>query len=205
MGLNMKEKQAVTREYKTRYQKAAKKAKAALLDEFTRLTGCHRKSAVRLLRGTPIREILIYGKGKAVKLNRRKKPANRAGKRIYTCGVIASLRQVWIFFWYKCGRTEGPQIPASLMRQRMRHIVAWPAFHIPAETAEKLKKISPATIDRYLKKNKEALRMEGKSLTKPLYSLKSRIPSVPLYRRRTKKAWFPANRHGSRISFGNIF
>jgi hypothetical protein len=32
-GLTMKEKQAVTREYKTRYQKATKKAKIALLDE----------------------------------------------------------------------------------------------------------------------------------------------------------------------------
>jgi hypothetical protein len=49
MGLNMKEKQAVTREYKTRYQKAAKKAKSALPDEFIRLTGYHRKSAP----GTP--------------------------------------------------------------------------------------------------------------------------------------------------------
>jgi hypothetical protein len=58
MGLTMKEKQAVTREYKSRYQKAAKKAKSALLDEFTRLTGYHRKSAVRLLSGKPVREIL---------------------------------------------------------------------------------------------------------------------------------------------------
>jgi hypothetical protein len=49
MGLNMKERQAVTREYKTRYHKAAKKEKSALLTEFTRLTGYHRKSAIRLL------------------------------------------------------------------------------------------------------------------------------------------------------------
>jgi hypothetical protein len=48
-GLNMKEKQAVTGEYKTRYQKASKKAKPALPGEFTRLAGYHRKSAVRVL------------------------------------------------------------------------------------------------------------------------------------------------------------
>jgi hypothetical protein len=49
MGLNMKEKKVVTREYKSRYQKASKKEKKTLLDEFTRLTGCHRKAALRLL------------------------------------------------------------------------------------------------------------------------------------------------------------
>jgi hypothetical protein len=53
MGLNMKEKQAVTREYKTPYQKVTKKEKAAVLDQFTRLTGYHRKSAVRILRVKP--------------------------------------------------------------------------------------------------------------------------------------------------------
>jgi hypothetical protein len=75
MGLNMKEKQAVTREYKTRYRKVTKKAKSALLNEFTRLTGYHRKSAVRLLSGKPVREILIYGSGEAVKLKpERKRP-----------------------------------------------------------------------------------------------------------------------------------
>jgi hypothetical protein len=39
--LTMKEKQAVTGEYRPRCQQAAKKTKPALLDEFTRLTGYH--------------------------------------------------------------------------------------------------------------------------------------------------------------------
>ncbi|MDR1220285.1 MAG: hypothetical protein LBK73_11855 [Treponema sp.] len=64
----MKEKQAVTREYKTRCQAATKKAKSDLLDEFTLLTGCHRKSAIRLLGGRQSGEIMVYGNGKAVKL-----------------------------------------------------------------------------------------------------------------------------------------
>jgi hypothetical protein len=106
----MKEKQAVTavvnnREYKFRYQKAAKKVKSALLGEFTKLTGCHRKSAVRLLSRKPVREVLVCGNGTAVKFKQEKKcPANRKGKRKYTSEVIASLRLVWTFFWYKCGR-----------------------------------------------------------------------------------------------------
>jgi hypothetical protein len=39
MGFNMKEKQVVTKEYRSRYQKAAKKEKQALLNECTRLIG----------------------------------------------------------------------------------------------------------------------------------------------------------------------
>ena len=67
MGLNMKERQAVTREYKPRYQQARKKEKTVLLDEFIRQTGYRRKSAIRVLRGRRIRDVLIYAQGKAVK------------------------------------------------------------------------------------------------------------------------------------------
>jgi transposase InsO family protein len=63
----------------------------------------------------------------------------------------------------------------------MHYIAQWPAFCITGEIAEKLKMISPATIDRYLKKDKEALRLKGKSLTKPMASLKSRIPIRTFY------------------------
>jgi hypothetical protein len=48
MGLTAHEKQAVIGKYKPRYQKATQKTKQALPDEFTRLTGYHRKTAVRL-------------------------------------------------------------------------------------------------------------------------------------------------------------
>jgi hypothetical protein len=67
------------------------------------------------------------------------------------------------------------------MRQQMDYIAQWPAFHITGETAEKLKTISPASTGRYLKKDKDALRLKGKSLTKTLDSLKSRIPIRTFY------------------------
>jgi hypothetical protein len=83
----MKEKQAVTREYKPRSQKATKKTKAALLDECIRLTGYHRKSAVRILNAKPV---MVYAGGKAVQLKPEiKRPPNRKGKRVYTDEVIA--------------------------------------------------------------------------------------------------------------------
>jgi hypothetical protein len=82
----MKERQAVTGEYKPRYQKAWKKEKMILLDEFIRLTGYRRKSAIRVLSGKPaVREVLLYS----------------AGKRLSTDEAVACLRMVWVFFWYK--------------------------------------------------------------------------------------------------------
>ena len=183
MGLNMKEKKAVTREYKPRYQKASKKEKKTLLDEFTRLTGCHRKSAVRLLNAKPVKQLLVYVDGKPVKIKpEKKRPANRKGRRLYDDEVIRALRLVWTFFWFKCGK-----ILAPLMRQQMPYIARWPAFGISDKTAEMLKKISPASIDRSLKKDKAALRLKGKSLTKPLDSLKSRIPIRTFYTSEERK------------------
>jgi hypothetical protein len=51
----------------------------------------------------------------------------------------------------------------------------------------KPKNTSPAAIDRHLKKDKEALRLRGKSLAKPLDSLKSRIPTRTFYSEEERK------------------
>ena len=183
MGLTMKEKKAVTREYLARYQKASKKVKKTILDEFTALTGYHRKSAVRLLGAKPAKQVIVYIDGKPVKVKPvKKRPPNRKGKRIYTDEVIKALRIVWVFFWYKCGK-----ILAPLMRQQIVYIAQWPAFSITREIAEKLTTISPATIDRYLKKDKAALKLKGKSLTKSMASLKSRIPIRTFYSSEERK------------------
>jgi len=69
----------------------------------------------------------------------------------------------------------------------MGYIAQWQVFGITEEIAEKLTKISPATIDRYLKKDKEALKLKGKSLTKPIDSLKSRIPIRTFYTQAERK------------------
>ena len=115
---------------------------------------------------------MVYVNGKPVKLKpEKKRPSNRKRKRIYTDDVIVAVRLVWMFFWYKCGK-----ILAPLIRQQMEYITQWPAFGITEEIAAKLKKISPAQIDRYLRKDKAELKLKGKSLTKPVKSLKSRIP-----------------------------
>jgi hypothetical protein len=50
----------IIREYRQRYQKATKKEKQVLLGEFTRLTGYHWKSPIRLLSAKPVREVLVF-------------------------------------------------------------------------------------------------------------------------------------------------
>jgi hypothetical protein len=123
MGLTMKEKKAVTRQVRSRYQKAGRKEKSAILDEFISITGYkNRKYALRLLTKQTAARALLFTKGGAAKLKPAKpKPANRKGREIYTDEVIAALRLVWTFFWYKCGKLLAPPT-----RQQMDYITLWP-------------------------------------------------------------------------------
>ncbi|MDR0377868.1 MAG: transposase family protein [Spirochaetaceae bacterium] len=144
MGLTMQEKKAVTRQVRSRYQKAGRKEKSAVLDEFISITGYkNRKYALRLLNKPAQTQALLFTQGGAVKLKSAKpRPANRKGKKIYTDDVTAALRLVWTFFWYKCGKLLAP-----LMRQQMDYIALWPAFGITPAVREKLMRISPAATD----------------------------------------------------------
>ena len=184
MGLTMKEKKAVTRQVRSRYLKAGRKEKSAILDEFIKITGYkNRKYALRLLNKPQAPQSLLVVKGKTVKLKpQKKRPANRKGKKIYTDEVINSLRLIWAFFWHKCGKLLAP-----LIRQQMPFIASWPAFGITAAIREKLLSISPATIDRALKKDRAALAIKGKSLTKPGQILKHRVPIRTFYTSEERK------------------
>jgi hypothetical protein len=76
---------------------------------------------------------------------------------------------------------DGGVYPFIKIPDFIAHNAQWPTFHLSKETAEKLQRISPAAIDRCLKQDKAALRLKGKSLTKPLHSLKTRIPIRTFY------------------------
>jgi hypothetical protein len=110
MGLTMQEKKAVTMQVRSRYQKAVRKEKSAILDEFVSITGYkNRKYALRLLNKQAPAQVLLFTKGGAVKLKPAKpKPANRKGKKIHADDVIAALRLVWAFFRDKRGKLMAP-------------------------------------------------------------------------------------------------
>jgi hypothetical protein len=101
----MKEKQALTREVKRRYQTASREEKKAILGEFVQNTAYNRKYALRVLNKKTMREVLLTVDGETVKLKPSKRKA-RLGKKIYSDEAIASLRLIWNFFWNKCGRQQ---------------------------------------------------------------------------------------------------
>jgi hypothetical protein len=177
-GVNHERKKAVTRQVRSHYQKAGRKEKSTIPDEFISITGYkNRKYAMRLPSKQAPAQALLFTKGGAVKLKPAKpKPANRRGKKIYIDDVIAALRLVWAFFWYKCGKLLAP-----LMHQQMDYIALWQAFGITPDIREKLIRISPATIDRALKNDRAALALKGKSLAKSAGTLKHRIPIRTFY------------------------
>jgi hypothetical protein len=145
----MKEKQALTGRQAPRYRQADKKTKSKILDEFIAATGYNRKYALHILTHWG-KELSLTVGGKPVKLKagttKRRKGGGR--KPVYGPEVIESLRSIWTFFWYRCGRTEDPQLLAPLIREQMPFFEAWPAFGITPEIKEKLLRISPRTRSR---------------------------------------------------------
>jgi hypothetical protein len=110
------------------YRIAARREKGRLLSEFCRITGRHRKSAVRLLRRRPRAGI------------------PRAGRpRRYGSTIVALLRTVWEASDYLCGKRLAPFLP-TLVDALERHRV----LEVPSALRPALLHISAPTIDRLL-------------------------------------------------------
>jgi hypothetical protein len=172
MGLTMKEKQSLTRTTCTRYRKSGKKEKSMILDEFCQATGYNRKYALHLLANWGKTEVIkLDGKMVRLKGDTRKRRKGGGRKPLYGPEVIASLRIIWAFFWYRCGKLLAP-----LLQEQMVFFEQWVPFHITPAIREKLLKISPATIDRALKDDRKKLTVRGISGTKPGNLLKKHIP-----------------------------
>jgi hypothetical protein len=176
MGLTLQTKQALTGKQASRYRQSDRKTKSKILDEFVQATGYNRKYALHILTRW-VKDSFLTADGKPVKLKagtpKRRKGGGR--KPVYGPEVIASLRIIWAFFWYRCGKLLAP-----LIREQMPFFQAWPDFHITGDIREKLLKISPAAIDRALKEDRKKLAVRGISGTKPGKVLKKHI-SVRTY------------------------
>jgi hypothetical protein len=172
MGLNMKEKQALTRETCVRYRKSEKKGKTKILDEFCESTGYNRKYALHLLANWGRTEVIrLDGQMVRLKADARKRRKGGGRKPLYGPDVIAALRVIWAFFGYMCGKLLAP-----FMREQMRFFVRWEPFHITPAIRKKLLAISSSTIDRALKGDRAKLAVRGYSGTKPGKLLRKHIP-----------------------------
>ena len=78
MGLTMREKKALTNEIAVRYRKESKIGKQAILDEFCRTTGYHRKYAVQMLNSWGKKKIrVIDGESIELVVGEPRKPKRR--------------------------------------------------------------------------------------------------------------------------------
>lgn len=138
-----------------RYLKANKVGKAQILDELIATTGYHRKSAIRVLQ---------HGS----KPKGLKKPGRR---KIYQGEVVQALEQIWEICGRICSKRLQPFLPEMVSVLARCHELC-----LPTETQTLLLAMSPATIDRCLKKARFTSPRHGLSTTKPGALLKQAIP-----------------------------
>ena len=170
MGLTMDQRKALTREMADRYRRASKRQKTAMLDEFVELHGCTRHHAGWVLR--------MWGKtvferrdGEVVKIVVGQRRRRRRGPRLYDEQVVAALRKVWYLFGCLCGKRL-----VAVLRAQVPLLEKFGELDLDPDTRQKLQRISAATIDRLLRTEKRALRIRGRSHTKPTTRLMNQIP-----------------------------
>jgi len=177
MGLDMKTRKKICAEIYRRYQKAEKKGKAKILDEYAPTLGYNRDYLANLLTNWGKTRYGIAG-GKSVKFiaqprtqGRRKASTGKKRGRpeTYHPAFVKVLKKVWEFFDFRCGKLLAP-----LVRGMIHFLVG--EFGLSEEIAELLCSISPSVIDGKLRKEKERFRLKGIRTTKPGSMLKSQIP-----------------------------
>ena len=138
-----------------RYLRAGKKEKGRILDEFTQVTGYHRKGAIRVL-----------GRGY------QPQPGKRRGRpQRYGPGVGEGLKAAWEATDRLCSKRLHPFLP-ELVRVLRRH----GDRTMTAEMEAQLCQMSPSTIDRLLRPWRRLGGRRPFSTTKPGSLLKNSIP-----------------------------
>ncbi len=111
-----------------RYLKADKKEKGKILDEFIKVTGYHRKAAIRVL--TKKIKPGISPKGRPTKYK----------------AVLQPLRSIWEVSDRLCSKCLQPFIPEMIQVLKSQG-----EMHLDSETENQLANLSPSTIDRMLR------------------------------------------------------
>ena len=137
------------------FQARSKKEKSSILDEYCRNTHQNRKYVI-----SKINSCLS-----SVPKKTRKR------KHIYDGYVKAALAKVWEIFDCPCGQRLAPLLKTEIPRLRQLEEIL-----IPNEVAEKLQRISPRTIDRALRHQKEVLHLKRKYHRKRNPLIYQRIP-----------------------------
>ncbi len=123
------------------FQARSREEKSGILDEYCRNTGQNRKYLIRRINSS-------------IPSTPKKR---RRRKEYYDGYVRAALTEVWEIFDCPCGQRLAPLLKTEVDRLRKLEELL-----IPEEVAEKLKRISPRTIDRKLQHQKEVMHQKRK-------------------------------------------
>jgi hypothetical protein len=140
---------------KIRYIKSGKKEKGKILDEYTRVTGCHRKAAIRLLHN----------------VHKNGPKGHRGRPRKYGNDILSALKTLWEASDHLCSKRLQPFLP-ELISAMHRHN----EIKLPSDIQKQLIQMSTATMDRLLGPLHKAEGYRPLSTTKPGTLLKSSIP-----------------------------
>ena len=138
-----------------RYFLAVKRERGKILDEFTKVTGCHRKAAIRL-----------FSRGNQPRTNKK-----RGRPRRYGANVAEALRVAWEATDRLCSKRLHPFLP-ELVPILRRHGDSTMTVEIEAQLCQ----MSPSTIDRLLHFWRQSRGRRPLTTTKPGSLLKSSIP-----------------------------
>ena len=140
---------------KSRYRKASKKERSAILDEFVKTTGYHRKHAIAVLNG---RRERVQG------------PIRRPRRRVYGAEETDALAVLATLFDHVCSKLLRAAMDVELPRLYESGVL-----QVSSDCYEKLLKISPSTMDR-LRAGPQRSPGKRRGFTKPGTLLKERIP-----------------------------
>jgi hypothetical protein len=168
MRLTVKEKKKLTAVMAPEYQRARKKEKGNILEQFIRATRYNRCYAAHILR-THGKKLRITPK--TVLISDIRKRRTRKKERIYDDAVAAPLKKAWEMMDYICGKRLAP-----ILKELIPRLIRFGEIRLTPEAKDKLMKISPATIDRILAPERKKYKIKGRANTKPGTLLKSQIP-----------------------------
>ena len=151
-GVDLERTKKLTLVTASKYRKVGKREKTAILDTFVEQTGYGRKYAIHLLANEGKCRVIGRTRFKAAHTGGRK----RVYEKTYDGDVLDALVPIWEAFNRQCGKLLAPFIRANI-----EAIAGEPRFAVSNGVREKLGRISAATIDRLLRKEKARARVKG--------------------------------------------
>lgn len=168
MGLTRLERRVLVKVFSGRYQKATKKERGVLLNEFVAATGYNRRYAAWLLRSH----------GKKVRWGRRlvvvgdaSQKVKRCRARLYGPEVVKILMKLWVMLDYPGSRRLQAALP-GVVEALERH----GELGLSEDLRARLLAISAATVDRLLGEEKKRYALKSRAKTKPASLLRHQVP-----------------------------